>query len=283
MTRLRPWTVAREHPIAVGVVAGVIAVQAAWMLGVAVCPRMSMTECIVSAIVLVLGASAAAIVVRIGWLAATTARALSALPQAPMPPALEAAAQRAGIARLRCLAGSDRTAFCAGLFRPRVYVTTATASLNANELDAILAHEAAHAHRHDPLRRLVTRAAADVIFWFPLLRWWLRTHVENAELHADKAAIDHAGRQGWPRRYLPRPRSHQYPCQPWAERPTRESPTCWARMCRYDARPRVLYSYPCSGRSPRSGSSCASARPSSPRSVSEGFAMFPYHSHHLRT
>lgn len=196
MTRLRPFTGARDHPIAVGVVAGVIAVQAAWMLGVAVCPRMSMTDCIVSAIVLVLGASAAAIVVRIGWLAATTARAVSALPQAPMPPALDAAAQRAGITRLRCLAGSDRTAFCAGLFRPRVYVTTATASLNANELDAILAHEAAHAHRHDPLRRLVTRAAADVMFWFPLLRWWLRTHVENAELHADRAAIDHAGRQG---------------------------------------------------------------------------------------
>lgn len=34
------------------------------------------------------------------------------------------------------------------------------------------------------------------MFWFPLLRWWLRTRVENAGLHADKAAIDHAGRQG---------------------------------------------------------------------------------------
>lgn len=46
------------------------------------------------------------------------------------------------------------------------------------------------------MRRLVTRAAADVMFWLPLLRWWLRKHVENAEVHADKAAIDHAGRQG---------------------------------------------------------------------------------------
>jgi Zn-dependent protease with chaperone function len=196
MTQLRPLRVAREHPIAVGVVAGVIAVQAAWMLGAAVCPMMSMTECLVSAIALVAAASVLAIVVRAGWLAATTTRALTTLPQASMSPSLQAAAHRAGITRLHCLAGTDRTAFCAGLFRPRVYVTSATAKLNTNELDAVLAHEAAHARRRDPLRRLLTRSAADAMFWFPLLRWWLRTHVENAEVQADKAAIDHAGRQG---------------------------------------------------------------------------------------
>jgi beta-lactamase regulating signal transducer with metallopeptidase domain len=196
MTHLRPWAAAREHPVAVSVVVGVIAVQATWMVE-AMCPQMSITECLVAAIVLVAGASMLAIAVRAGWLAATTTRALATLPRALMPQSLQAAARRAGIARLRCLAGSDRTAFCAGLLRPRVYVTIATAEqLNTNELDAVLAHEAAHARRRDPLRRLLTRAAADVMFWFPLLRWWLRTHVENAEIHADKAAIDHAGRQG---------------------------------------------------------------------------------------
>jgi Zn-dependent protease with chaperone function len=196
MTQLRPLRVAREHPIAIAVVAGIIGVQVAWMLGAAVCPRMTMTECVVSAIVLVAAASVLAIMVRIAWLAATTTLALAALPQAPMSPSLHTAARRAGIARLRCLAGVDRTAFCAGLLRPRVYVTTGTARLSTNELDAVLAHEAAHARRRDPVRRLLTRAAADVMFWFPLLRWWQRKHVENAELHADKAAIDHAGRQG---------------------------------------------------------------------------------------
>jgi Zn-dependent protease with chaperone function len=196
MTRLRPLKLAREHPVAVAVVVGVIAVQATWMVEAA-CPRMSITECLVAAIVLVAGASVLAIVVRAGWLAATTTRALAALPRAPMPESLRAAARRAGIARLRCLAGTDLTAFCAGLLRPCVYVTTATAErLNTNELDAVVAHEATHARRRDPLRRFFTRAAADVVFWFPLLRWWLRTHVENAEIHADKAAIDHAGRQG---------------------------------------------------------------------------------------
>ncbi|WP_102143044.1 M56 family metallopeptidase [Mycobacterium hubeiense] len=196
MTQLRPLRVAREHPIAIAVVAGVIAVQVAWMVGAAVCPRMTMTECVVAAVVLVAGASVLSIVVRVAWLAATTARALAALPRAPMPQSLQTAAQRAGIPRLHSLAGTDRTAFCAGLIRPSVYITAATAQLKTNEVDAVLAHEAAHARRRDPLRRLVTRAAADVMFWLPLLRWWLHKHVENAEVHADKAAIDHAGRQG---------------------------------------------------------------------------------------
>lgn len=196
MTGLRPWTLARQHPIAVGVIAGVIAIQAGWMLGAAVCPRMTMTECVLGAIALVAVASVLAIAFRVGWLAATTARALAALPPAHMAPSLQAAAHRVGIAHLHCLAGTDRTAFCTGLFRPRVYVTTATAQLSANELDAVLAHEAAHARRRDPLRRLLTRAAADVMFWFPLVRWWQRKHVETAELQADKAAIEHAGRQG---------------------------------------------------------------------------------------
>lgn len=195
MTTALPLRVAREHPVAVGVVAGVIVVQLIWM-GEAACPRMTMTECLVAAIAVVAGASVLALVVRAGWLAATTNRALSALPRAPMPESLHTAARRAGIARARCLAGADRTAFCAGLFRPCVYVTTATTGLSTSELDAILAHEAAHARRRDPLRRLVTRAAADAMFWFPLLRWWLHKHVEDAELNADKAAIDHAGRHG---------------------------------------------------------------------------------------
>lgn len=196
MTRRWAWSVVREHPVAVGLVAGVIAVQAAWMLGAAVCPRMTMTECVVTAVALVAGASVLGIAGRVGWLAATTARALAKLHRVPAPQLLEAAARRAGISRLRCVASTGRSAFCAGLFRQHVYVTTGIANLAANEVDAVLAHEAAHARRRDPLRRLLARAASDVVFWFPLLRWWLRKHVENAELQADRAAIDHAGRQG---------------------------------------------------------------------------------------
>jgi hypothetical protein len=117
MTQLRPMRVAREHPVAVSVVAGVIAVQAIWMAEAA-CARMTVPECLIAAIVLVAAASVLALVVRAGWLAATTTRALAALPRAAIPEPLQAAAHRAGITRLRCLAGTDRTAFCAGLCSP---------------------------------------------------------------------------------------------------------------------------------------------------------------------
>jgi beta-lactamase regulating signal transducer with metallopeptidase domain len=193
MTPRRLFAMARQHTVAVAVVAGVIAVQVIWMWEAA-CPRMTMAECLVAAIALVAVASVLAFVVRASWLAAITARALAILPRAPVPPSVQAAANRAGIARIRCLAGTERTAFCAGLFRPCIYITAGAVTLRSNELDAVLAHEAAHATRRDPLRRLITHAAADVLFWFPLLRWWLHKHVENAELHADRAAIHRAGR-----------------------------------------------------------------------------------------
>ena len=61
MTHLRPWAAARRHPVAVAVVVVVIAVQVTWMVEAA-CPRMSITECLVAAIVLVAGASMLAIV-----------------------------------------------------------------------------------------------------------------------------------------------------------------------------------------------------------------------------
>ena len=68
------------------------------------------------------------------------------------------------------------------------------ASLADDELDAVLAHEAEHARRRDPLRRLAGRAAAEVLFWLPLVNWWSRGRLEDAELAADRAAIRRVGR-----------------------------------------------------------------------------------------
>jgi beta-lactamase regulating signal transducer with metallopeptidase domain len=94
-----------------------------------------------------------------------------------------------------CLDSAAAAAFCAGLLRPRVYVTSAmVASLADQEVDAVLVHEAEHAHRRDPLRRLAGRAAADVLFWLPLVGWWSRRRLEDAELAADRAAIRRVGR-----------------------------------------------------------------------------------------
>jgi beta-lactamase regulating signal transducer with metallopeptidase domain len=69
------------------------------------------------------------------------------------------------------------------------------ARLADDELDAVLVHEAEHARRRDPLRRLAGRAAADVLFWLPLVGWWSRSRLEDAELAADRAAIRRVGRR----------------------------------------------------------------------------------------
>jgi beta-lactamase regulating signal transducer with metallopeptidase domain len=58
----------------------------------------------------------------------------------------------------------------------------------------VLVHEAEHARRRDPLRRLAGRAAADVLVWLPLVGWWTSRRLEEAELAADRAAIDRVGR-----------------------------------------------------------------------------------------
>jgi hypothetical protein len=67
--------------------------------------------------------------------------------------------------------------------------------LRADELDAVLLHEESHRRRRDPLRQAVRQSAADVCFYVPLLRWWARYQHENAELHADRAALETVGRR----------------------------------------------------------------------------------------
>lgn len=81
-------------------------------------------------------------------------------------------------------------AFCAGLLRPRVYVTLgAVRALEREELDAVIAHEAHHAARRDPLRILVARAGAEGLFFLPVLRRMAQRYADLAELDADEAAV----------------------------------------------------------------------------------------------
>jgi Zn-dependent protease with chaperone function len=146
--------------------------------------------------VLVVAALAvAAWIARASWLAVGAAREVAALPRLPSPQPLVAAARRSGVGEVVCLDGPASSAFCAGPLRPRVFVTGGmVAALADEELEAVLVHEAEHARRRDPLRRLAGRAAADVLFWLPLVGWWSRRRLEDAELTADRAAIDRVGR-----------------------------------------------------------------------------------------
>ena len=80
-------------------------------------------------------------------------------------------------------------AFCAGLLRPRIYVSTAALEmLSPAELGAVIAHEAHHQARHDPLRILSARVLADALFFLPGLRRLGQRYRELAELAADEAA-----------------------------------------------------------------------------------------------
>lgn len=84
-------------------------------------------------------------------------------------------------------------AFCVGLLRPKVYLTAgAIAELDADERDAVVAHEQAHARRRDPLRLLLTRATADALFFCPGARQLAERAGDLAELDADASADQRA-------------------------------------------------------------------------------------------
>ncbi len=85
---------------------------------------------------------------------------------------------------------SEALAFCAGLARPRVYVSTgARALLDADALDAVIAHERHHALRRDPARLAAGRVLARALFFVPGVGALTDRQRALAELTADESAI----------------------------------------------------------------------------------------------
>jgi hypothetical protein len=81
-------------------------------------------------------------------------------------------------------------AFCAGLLRPRVYVSSgAVAVLDEPALDAVLEHERHHAHRRDPLRLASGRVLARALFFLPGYQGLVNRQQRLAELSADEHAM----------------------------------------------------------------------------------------------
>jgi Zn-dependent protease with chaperone function len=80
-----------------------------------------------------------------------------------------------------------------GLWRPQIWLSTALADvLPQRQLDAVLAHERAHARRRDALRRLLAGVAA-LVHW-PSLRRTLQAELALASEQAcDEAAARHVG------------------------------------------------------------------------------------------
>lgn len=85
-------------------------------------------------------------------------------------------------------------AFCAGLRRPRVHLSSAAvSSLDHGELRAVLAHELHHARRRDPLRMAVRHVVARALFFLPVVKLLGDRLDELAERDADTQAIRAAG------------------------------------------------------------------------------------------
>jgi len=86
-------------------------------------------------------------------------------------------------------------AFCAGLVRPRVYVSSgALGLLDDAALRAVLEHELAHARRRDPLRLACGRILAQALFYVPGMDELHRSQLALAELSADECALAAAPR-----------------------------------------------------------------------------------------
>jgi beta-lactamase regulating signal transducer with metallopeptidase domain len=82
-------------------------------------------------------------------------------------------------------------AFCAGLFRPRVYVTTGVlAALDDDALAAVLSHERHHVRRRDPLRFAASRVLTRALFFLPGHAELARRRETLAEIDADQTAIE---------------------------------------------------------------------------------------------
>ncbi len=106
-----------------------------------------------------------------------------------------ALADRSGltVSDVRVVAGLPIPAFTAGFWlRPQVFIAEALLAgdraLTADELVAVLAHEAAHVRRRDPIRFLLLRVLARALFWVPALRAIAEDIADEAEIIADDAA-----------------------------------------------------------------------------------------------
>lgn len=87
-------------------------------------------------------------------------------------------------------------AFCFGLLRPRVVLTSGLIEqLSDDEQAAAFWHEAQHARVHEPLRALLARLTANTFFWLPALRDLFDRYTLARELDADRLAESRTSRR----------------------------------------------------------------------------------------
>jgi len=86
-------------------------------------------------------------------------------------------------------------AFCFGLFRPRIGISTGLVeTLTQHELKAVLLHEDYHRRHYDPLRGLLAEVLAGTFFSLPVSAELRDLFLTSLELAADRHAVRFAGR-----------------------------------------------------------------------------------------
>lgn len=124
-----------------------------------------------------------------------TAR-LAAFRREVAPPLLAVqAARRVGVSdELSCFAHPDPIAYTAGLLRPRIWVSTELCErLDHDGLAAVLWHERAHLLARDPLRVLIARILAALLFVVPWVGALALRYEVAKELDADREALSRLG------------------------------------------------------------------------------------------
>ena len=110
--------------------------------------------------------------------------------------ALVEIAAAAGARRLYLTPARRPAAFCFGLLRPRIVVTSGLLTrLAPDEQTAVVWHEAHHARAREPLKCLLARLAASTFFWIPALRDLLDRYLLAKELAADRFAARRTSRR----------------------------------------------------------------------------------------
>ena len=109
---------------------------------------------------------------------------------------LRVAMKSAEVNDVRCLDAAEPLAFCSGALRPRIFISTGLQLvLTGPELEAVLRHEEHHRRCRHPLLRALLVGSADVMFFLPVVGWLAERLLDDAELAADRAAIQRLGQQ----------------------------------------------------------------------------------------
>lgn len=88
------------------------------------------------------------------------------------------------------LTASDIEVFCAGLLRPKIYLSNNfVENLDQSELEAVVLHEQHHVMSFDPLRYYTVKTINNIFFFIPLFAYLSGKFYTSAEIAADEWVI----------------------------------------------------------------------------------------------